>query len=58
MKCSNCGKEISDGQKFCKYCGAPIKGPEKDETPRKKGSIAVIVIGILLFIAVIAGAGL
>lgn len=21
MFCSNCGKEIADGAKFCKYCG-------------------------------------
>ena len=25
MKCTNCGKEISDGTKFCKYCGAQVK---------------------------------
>ena len=25
MKCLNCGKEISTGQNFCKYCGASVK---------------------------------
>lgn len=25
MKCLNCGEEISEGKKFCKYCGAPVK---------------------------------
>lgn len=24
MFCSNCGKEIEDGTKFCKYCGKTI----------------------------------
>ena len=25
MKCTECGREIGDKQKFCKYCGAPVK---------------------------------
>jgi len=25
MKCTECGREIGDNQKFCKYCGAPVK---------------------------------
>lgn len=25
MKCVECGKEIGNNQKFCKYCGAPVK---------------------------------
>ena len=24
MFCSNCGKQIPDGSKFCPYCGAPV----------------------------------
>ncbi len=29
MYCSNCGKEIEEGRKFCRYCGANV---EKSET--------------------------
>lgn len=25
MKCIECGREIEDNKKFCKYCGAPVK---------------------------------
>ncbi len=25
MKCTECGGEIGNNQKFCKYCGAPVK---------------------------------
>ena len=25
MKCSECGREIADHLKYCKYCGAPVK---------------------------------
>lgn len=25
MKCAECGREIVENQKFCKYCGAPVK---------------------------------
>ena len=58
MKCINCGKEITDGQKFCKYCGAPVNGPEIGEKPRKKGIRVGTFICILLFVAILAGAGL
>ena len=26
MFCSNCGTELSDGEKFCPNCGAPVNG--------------------------------
>ena len=30
--CINCGMELSEGAKFCKYCGAPVEPlPEKQE---------------------------
>ena len=28
MFCSNCGKQIEDGVRFCKYCGTPTSHPE------------------------------
>ena len=31
MFCLNCGKEISDGSKFCPYCGAKIDAPAQAE---------------------------
>lgn len=30
MYCSNCGKQIDPGSKFCKYCGAKVKEGEID----------------------------
>jgi len=29
MFCSNCGKQLPDGAKFCAECGQPIRIPEK-----------------------------
>lgn len=28
MYCSNCGKQLEDGVRFCKYCGVPTSHPE------------------------------
>lgn len=65
MRCSKCGKEISEQAKFCKYCGTPVQ-PEKQVSSAdtslgvsKKNSkkwliIASIVIGILVLTGVIA----
>lgn len=35
MKCSNCGENISDGQRFCSHCGAeqPQQDAPQGETP-------------------------
>ena len=30
MYCENCGREIKDGDKFCKFCGAKVEEPEHD----------------------------
>lgn len=33
MFCSNCGRKLSDGARFCDYCGKPVRGEEsKGET--------------------------
>lgn len=31
MKCSNCGRVIPDGAKFCKYCGVPVNDLSLEE---------------------------
>ena len=31
MFCDNCGTQLNDGEKFCPYCGAPVKGAEGSE---------------------------
>ena len=36
MKCSNCGKEIAAGSKFCTYCGTPVRNSQ-DGNPADKG---------------------
>ncbi len=33
MKCNNCGETISDGAKFCKFCGAKIEAAPTVECP-------------------------
>ena len=33
--CSNCGKEIGDGHKFCTYCGVAVEGtPQAEPQPQ------------------------
>ena len=36
MICSNCGKEIAAGSKFCTYCGMPVRNSQ-DGNPADKG---------------------
>ncbi len=31
MYCTNCGKEISDHAKFCKFCGAEVSHKSKQK---------------------------
>lgn len=65
MKCSKCGKEISENAKFCRYCGTPIQAEEgvssvkKQKGGRKRNSkkwrIPVcIVVGILAMTGITA----
>lgn len=65
MFCTNCGKEVADGQPFCTKCGYPLGGGKKVPAPgtetviRKKqqsakkarGYIAAILILLLLIAA-------
>ena len=36
MKCTNCGNEITEGTRYCKYCGAQVILPKYSEKPRVK----------------------
>lgn len=50
MKCTECGREIGGNQKFCKYCGAPVKQihvsvENTDQTMKCKGCGAVLKPG-------------
>ena len=54
MFCPSCGKEIKDGSKFCKYCGADIKS--KKSSPQSSNSSdnsKIIIIGALIAVIVI-----
>ena len=67
MICSNCGKEISDGMKFCKYCGADLSEFEVDSSdegkehvkastegmnhPHSKKKIAAFIVAAVLLLA-------
>lgn len=51
MKCHNCGEEINDDAKFCKYCGAQtIQNTE--EKSNKFGNLKIIGIIIIAIIAI------
>ena len=48
VKCSECGKKISDKSKKCNGCGAPIK--EDDPKTRKRMIIGLIIVIALYFV--------
>jgi len=35
MFCSNCGKELGEGMRFCTFCGTPVSEPEENAEPKK-----------------------
>ncbi len=37
MFCPQCGKEIVEGQAFCKHCGASLAGPAPGQSPAEEG---------------------
>ena len=51
IKCSECGKEISDKAKVCPHCGTKYKS--ENENDRKGFPTSVMFILIVIFVAVI-----
>ncbi|SFU32058.1 zinc ribbon domain-containing protein [Butyrivibrio sp. M55] len=47
MRCTDCGREINNGSKFCPYCGVPVK--------KKNEKLLLIVLVVAIF-AIAAGA--
>ncbi|MBA7614636.1 hypothetical protein ES703_21904 [subsurface metagenome] len=39
MYCSNCGKEIEEGSKFCRYCGANVEGVKIEARQKREQEI-------------------
>lgn len=66
IKCSECGKEISDQATVCPNCGAPThvetkatETPKKPKKEKKKGSCLgaiLIVVGVLILIGILGSA--
>ena len=61
MFCSNCGKELNIGDNNCSNCGEKVTHNENNndiqyqQKPKnKKGIIKKIIIGFVIFIAIIA----
>ena len=57
MKCSRCGREISKNQKFCKYCGEPVKEKTSGDNKRKKSNGLKIFLIIILILLIITAVG-
>ena len=56
MNCSNCNKEIKEGDNFCIYCGTPIADKEnisKNKSRKKLKIIFPILMGILIVISIV-----
>lgn len=63
MYCNKCGNEISENERFCKYCGAPVEkldeqvdGEKLDESlqkqTKKKIKWPVLILVLILIIAI------
>ena len=53
MYCNNCGAQIIDGEKFCRWCGSPVEQQESANTQTsKKNNTKSIAIAVSLLVAV------
>lgn len=49
MKCSKCGKDVKENEKFCSNCGSKIKmNKEQQANNSKKEKIIIVVIAVVL----------
>lgn len=61
MYCTNCGKKLESGEKFCSGCGRPVEEAEvrkKTFPPKALKSIVIIgvvLVAIIVLIAVLSG---
>lgn len=65
IKCSECGKEISDKAKVCVHCGNPLKNEEQDNSVNEKkvkikknnriNKILLIILILLIHLILFAG---
>ena len=46
MFCKNCGKEVSDGTKFCPNCGAQLGGAEQQASGTQQTTYTLSLIHI------------
>ena len=51
MKCSNCGKELNDGELFCSNCGTKV-APTNNSNVNPSGEMNPVVKIILEFVGV------
>lgn len=68
MFCRNCGKELADGVKFCRYCGNPVSNPvlqnagisaEAREGKKKSGKRKRrLAVGIVFLLIVLVTGGI
>ena len=55
MYCSNCGKEVSSGEKFCSECGKNLQGGNSENKNRSKNHILIIALLCCVFCVLIVG---
>lgn len=48
MKCTNCGNEISEDAKFCKWCGAPVRASSAKNKQWKDQYTLLVIAGAML----------
>jgi hypothetical protein len=55
MYCSNCGREIPEGSRFCNHCGAAqnMVGDVYQKSQKKLVAISIIIASLLAMIGVI-----
>jgi hypothetical protein len=57
IKCTECGKEISDKAKTCPSCGAPVVTPKTKATKALSGCLGIIIVLSLALIVLLAIVG-